>query len=215
MTEIALTKEVLELKNQAPVLMEATRQVAISDSHSYAIAGELWLRLKIFREKWLEKMAPIKKSADQTHKMIVALEKEIDRPAEERQTRIKGLMEEYDRDQQEKARKQEVELARIARESQEARILEAAVEAEKSGDKALALTIIETPVQTPAVVIPKDVPKLEGGPVFREVWQFEIERADLIPRAYLIPDEKKIGQVVRAMKDQTNIPGIKVFSKRV
>ena len=94
-------------------------------------------------------------------------------------------------------------------------MLAAAIEAEKNGQKEIAQAIINTPVQPVAVVIPKDVPKLENGPTFREVWQFEIERADLIPRAYLVPDMVKIGQVVRAMKSEANIPGIKVFSKRV
>ncbi len=215
MNEIQLTQEALELKTQAPALIKQAAAVAVVDGESYVAAGEWWTRLKLFREKWAEKMKPITTSAHQLHKMTVALEKEIDKPLEERQRWIKGQMESYDREQQARAKAEELRLAEIARKAQEERVLAAAIEAEKNGQKEIAQAIINTPVQPVAVVIPKDVPKLENGPTFREVWQFEIERADLIPRAYLVPDMVKIGQVVRAMKSEANIPGIKVFSKRV
>jgi hypothetical protein len=215
MEGIKLTQEAEQTQAQATDLATQAGNVRVIDSQTYVAAGEWWTRIKLLREKVDETFSPLIKSAWTTHKLILGKKNEIDAPLEASQRRIKGLMEEYDRDQQAKARKEEQRIAEEARKAQEERVLEAAVQAEKSGDKALAQTIIETPVHTPAVVIPRDVPKLEGGPVFREVWQFEIERADLIPRAYLIPDEIKIGKVVRAMKDQANIPGIKVFSKRV
>ncbi len=37
--------------------------------------------------------------------------------------------------------------------------------------------------------------------------------AEKIPRKYLVPVLVMIGKVVRAMKDQTDIPGIRVFAK--
>ncbi len=218
MPEITLTQEAQESASQALMLTEQAGAVVVKDAQTYVIANEFRLRIKLMRDKVkeiFEGPEGMKTLAHLAHKNICKKMADIDGPLETKERWIKGQMEQYDALKREEARAEEQRLAEEARKAQEERILEAAVQAEKSGDTTQANIIIETPVQPVAVVIPKDVPKLENGPTFREVWQFEIERADLIPRAYLIPDEKKIGQVVRAMKNQANIPGIKVYSKRV
>jgi len=62
------------------------------------------------------------------------------------------------------------------------------------------------------IVLPPDE-KVKGISI-REVWKFKIEDEKLIPREYLSVDESKIGQVVRALKDATNIPGILVYAEK-
>lgn len=47
---------------------------------------------------------------------------------------------------------------------------------------------------------------------FRDRWVFEITNPDLVPREYCCPDDRKIGQVVAAMKDQTKIPGVRAYN---
>ena len=54
------------------------------------------------------------------------------------------------------------------------------------------------------------VPKVEGQ-VSRANWKFEITDATLLPRDYLMPDEKTIGAMVRARKGETVIPGVRVY----
>jgi hypothetical protein len=54
-------------------------------------------------------------------------------------------------------------------------------------------------------------PKVEGT-MRRDNWCFEVTDARLIPREYLAIDTVKIGQVVRAMKGSTSIPGIRVYN---
>jgi hypothetical protein len=53
-----------------------------------------------------------------------------------------------------------------------------------------------------------------SGLTVRENWRFSIVDKDLIPREYLMPDEKMIGMIVRAKKDQTNIPGVRVYVEK-
>jgi uncharacterized membrane protein YqiK len=48
----------------------------------------------------------------------------------------------------------------------------------------------------------------------RENWTFEITDPALIPREYLMIDESKIRGVVRALKDATNIPGVRAYSEK-
>jgi len=57
-------------------------------------------------------------------------------------------------------------------------------------------------------------PEVEG--IYHvELWGFEIVNEDKVPDEYKIKviDEKKIGAVVKAMKENTNIPGIRVYKK--
>jgi len=60
--------------------------------------------------------------------------------------------------------------------------------------------------------IPMTAEKVEAGDgrASVEKWSWEIVDESLVPREYLMLDEKKINKVVTAMKDKTNIPGIRV-----
>jgi len=69
------------------------------------------------------------------------------------------------------------------------------------------------------VVAESTVPKVAGTGK-RENWLFRVKNPDLIPRAYLMPDDPfdaklypKIARVVRAMKSAINIPGIEVYAE--
>jgi len=55
-------------------------------------------------------------------------------------------------------------------------------------------------------------PEVEG--IYHvELWDFEIVNKNKVPDEYKVVDEKKIRAVVKAMKENTNIPGIRVFKK--
>lgn len=62
-------------------------------------------------------------------------------------------------------------------------------------------------IQAPVDYVPQ---ARAAGLSTRKHYSFKIVDAALIPREYLIPDEKKIGDVVRAEKMDTNIPGVEV-----
>ncbi len=53
-------------------------------------------------------------------------------------------------------------------------------------------------------------PKVKGVSK-RKVWKFEVTDVSELPPEYLIANEKAIGGVVRALKDKTNIPGVRVY----
>jgi hypothetical protein len=59
--------------------------------------------------------------------------------------------------------------------------------------------------------VQKTVPKVVGISTTKQ-WKFRITNAALIPKEYMVPDEVKIGGVVRALKDQCHIAGIEVYS---
>ena len=55
--------------------------------------------------------------------------------------------------------------------------------------------------------MPKTVPKVEGVST-RTVWKYRFANEFMIPRNYLMPDEKKIGAHARSMRESASIPGV-------
>ncbi len=49
----------------------------------------------------------------------------------------------------------------------------------------------------------------------RKAWKFEIVDKEKLPREYMIPDEKYIGQMVRATKGRKEIPGVRIYSEDI
>ncbi len=83
------------------------------------------------------------------------------------------------------------------------------VEAEELGDD----SILDEPLIVAPPVLETEVPKMKGMS-FTTVWKFEVVNVSELPREYLMPDERMIGGVVKALKDKTQIPGIRVFSEQ-
>lgn len=100
----------------------------------------------------------------------------------------------------------QIEQERIRQEEERKRIASeeaARKKAEKKGGPVPQFDI--TPILEPE--------KVEGVS-FVENWTFDITDKAKIPMEYMIPDEKKIRGVVKAMKGDTNIPGIRVFADK-
>lgn len=111
----------------------------------------------------------------------------------------------------EETRRKAAELeAREAAEKERLRLEKQAAKAEAKGmqDTADELTRIADSIEAPAIA--SHVPKLDDMSV-RVTWKFEITNADLIPREYLEIDEQAIGRVVRALKSNARIPGVRVY----
>lgn len=117
----------------------------------------------------------------------------------------------YDQEQARMRRERELEEERKRKEQEELARL-----ANELGNKELAEEIKERVQAEPRPIIIKETPTAkETGVSFREDWKFEITDESAIPRAYLVPDQVKIGKVVRAMKQATNIPGVRAYSVKV
>ena len=220
---ISLTPEAVEISERALTMPEQANAIKVTDSGSYLAAGELWKNIKALRERVSDCFDPLIKHAHELHRATLAKKNEVDKPLEAAQRTVKGTMETYDREQERIRQEEERRLREIARKEEEERLLLEAIEAE-AAMKASGMTaeevkegtakIIEEPVYVAPVVVPKATPKVEGMS-YRTTWKFRIVNPALIPREYLVPDEVKIGGVVRALKDQCRINGVQVYSERV
>ena len=164
------------------------------------------------------------KCLEYDRKVQAAIDEEnrrIREAAAKEEARQRAIKEEQERVWREKeaARQREAEeLARQARESNNAKErarLEAEAEksrqeAAKAAEKAAERAQQAAEVFVPAPVIQQEKQKVSGSKDITR-WDFEITDMNLIPREWFVLDESKIGKFASATKGTVSIPGIRIF----
>jgi hypothetical protein len=204
-----------EVTQKALTIVEAAKLVVIRDNSDYIAAGTLWKELQAMSKEIKETFDPLILIAHTMHKDTIAKRDQYLAPVEKATRAVKGMMSTYDAAQERIRDAEQTRLQELARKQEEEAQLQAAIAAEAAGQKAEADAILAEPIIAPTVIVQKATPKVAGGPVFRTIWKFRITDAGLLPREYLMADEVKIGQVVRALKGMTNIPGVQAYEERV
>jgi len=205
--------EIEQVKSLALEAPEQARQIRVIDNASYSQAGAILVAVKGLRKKIKEVFAPMKSAAVKAHKAVLEQERLADAPLIEAENIIKPALAKYDTEQENIRLAAEAKAQADARKIEEERKLAEAIVLEAQGDKKEAEQVMAEPVYVPPVVIQKTVPKVQGIS-YTLHWKPRIIDERKIPREYLTPDMVKIGQVVRAMKSGTNIPGIEAYSEK-
>lgn len=142
-------------------------------------------------------------------------QRKAEETARKERERIEAQAREAERKAQEKAaadRRAADEAAAAGRAAEAAKLRAAAVATEeKAAAKAEALAVQASTVVAP--VIHREPPRVSGINT-REVWKFEVTDPAAVPREYLSVDESKIRRVVGALKGDTKIAGVRVYSER-
>ena len=153
-------------------------------------------------------------AANKLHKGLIADLKGLKEPSESGWKYSGQLLADFDRRAVIEQKRLQIEAeAKANREAEEERkrLLEVAKDLK---DKELIKEIKAMPLEPDPVVIEKQTPKVEGLS-YRENWWFKITDATKIPREYLCVDEVKIGKIVRALKQEANIPGVEVGCDKI
>jgi hypothetical protein len=204
------TDALAEVEQQAQSIVTQAGTVKVTDASTFQQAGLFLRTVAQYVKKVGEVFDPVVDAAHKAHKVAVEQRKKLLEPAQQAERMVKGEMSAFEA--QERARVAAAEAAAY----QERRRLEQAREAEaaalvKAGKIDQAARVIEAPVVVARI---EQAPQAEGI-TFREDWDFEVTDAALIPREYLVLDEKKLRAFVKTFKDRTAIPGIRAISKRV
>lgn len=211
------------VEEKALTIVDQAKAVKVTDSTTYTAAGSLWKAIGDMIKEVKDTFDPICDAAHKAHKQAVEKRSKYLYPLTLAQKSVKQLMSAYDQQQEAIRLAEQRRLEEIARKEEEERRLMEAIAAEeeamrngatKEDAQVESTAIINEPVYVPPVVIPKAVPKMTGGPVYRTISKFRIVDESLIPRAYLTPDMVKIGGVVRALKGQHGIPGVEHYEER-
>lgn len=169
-------------------LRDEAAGIRVRTDQEFEVAAEFLIRIKAAKKRVEDVIGPFVKDAHAAWKAAVARRKEIEAPLDEAEAKVKPLLSAY---QEQKERQ-----AILEREAQ--------AEAVAAGD----VGALMEPVSS------GEAPKV-AGMSFREHWQFEITDARQVPREFLMPDEGKIGGVVRAMKGSASIPGVRVWMTKI
>jgi len=143
--------------------------------------------------------------------------REAEEQAERERKRLEEEAERLERLRREAAKNadNEITLKRIEEEREKLRLQ--AAENQKRADEATNQAIDEAAEAEAALApapIGPEAPKTEGL-AMRGNWCFEVVDPAAVPRQYMMPDEIKIGKVVRALKGQITIPGVRIFNRPI
>jgi hypothetical protein len=198
--------------------VDSALDLRIYDPGSYRKAAELSIALTQRAkniETWYE---PHVKRAHDNHKMIIADKKLHLKPVEDALFKLKLRMSAYSLQENRKAEEESRRIAEQLRKDEEARRLIDAEELESMAEAAGidasddVQALLDEPLPHFEVAIAPETPNVSG--VYeQERWKWKVENMDLIPREYMIPDEKAIGAMVRARKGMTKLPGIVVWAE--
>jgi len=213
-----------QIDTEAIVISQASAGLEVTDKVSADRASEIIVAGKKLIKAIKDYFDPMKKAADEAKRRILETERQelskIEPIVSELSAKVSRWLadEERRRREAEEARRQ-AELERLRLEAElEVKAREAEQIKNESERRRVEDRIIAEVARREAELEPiPDVPVAAkaDGVNLRDNWTFEIVDESLIPREYLIPDEVKIRKVVIALKDKTNIPGIRAVNRPI
>ena len=171
-----------ELQARTNSLLDTVQLITINNDDELNEANAILRKIATLRKAAKAHFDSLKKPFNEAMANLRAKEKEFLAPMEKGEYTIKKLIVSYNAKVEEKLKEEQKKLEELSKQMNGLAVL-------------------------PSVKLEK--PKLHGTSV-RNRYDFDIVDVNLIPREYLLVDTAAIGKVVRAMKDKTNIPGIKV-----
>jgi hypothetical protein len=204
--------EVKNVEAKALTLPDQARGVKVIDNATMKKANGLLMDIRSIRKEIQDTFKPLAEKAHAAHKAILEQQKRTEAPLIEAEGILKIQIRAYMDEVERLRREEERRLQEIARKEEEERRLAEALQAEAEGNIEEAKAILEEPAYIPIPTVKADIPKVDNR-LFRKVWKFRVLDIRKVPIQYLKVDEIKVGQIVRAMKGETNIPGIQVYEE--
>ena len=216
--------ETQEVETKALSIVDQAKAVVVVDAESYTAAGLMWKTIKDMMKEIEDTFNPIIEQAHKAHKKALEQKAKYYSPLDQASRNVKKLMSDYDEEQRRIAEAEARRLQEIARKAEEERRLQEAILAEEAGEKEEAAAILEEPVYVPPVQVQKATPKLQGGPVYREVWSARVTDIRALCRAVadgkaspecVMGNMPTLNRMATALKATMQIPGVVAESKRV
>lgn len=212
MTELEQDPQVQEVTSTGAAVIAQVRGMKIVSTEGYEQGSSLLLRIKAALKSLEEARTRITAPLNASLREVNAQAKGKAAPLEEAERIIKRAMGDYQIEQERIAREQQRKLDEEAA-KERTRLQEIADRAAASGQETKAERFAERAATVVAPVVQAVAPKVAGIKT-RDVARYKIVNAALLPREYLMADEKKIGAIVRALKTEANIAGVEVWLEK-
>lgn len=202
-------------EGEIPSLLEKAKGLQVKDLESFSIAKSMVDTFRDRKKAFLEFIEPHIDRANKAHKALTRDRARVvngyDSVINEASKKAIAWQDEQERIRKEAEAKLQAELRKKEEEERLAR----AVELEKSGDTKKAEEVISEPIETKKVNLPSSMPSGMGLGT-RKNWKWKLVNQKEVKPQYLIPDEVKIGQMVRALgkEAEATIGGIEVWQEK-
>lgn len=217
-----MENEITVIEQTALTWPEKAKAIAVIDQQSYDIAVVDVKQIAQVKKAITEHYGPLKKAAQDSHKKIVAAEKQFLDPLDEADRIIRQSITRWSQEQEririEAQRKVEAE----ARAKEEQERLAKAVQAEEMGvNPVIVEKILETPKPIEPVITAPTFQKA-AGIASRETWRAEVTDIKALCQSIVdgkiqpeavSPNMAVLNGLARSFKDDLNIPGIKAVKE--
>jgi len=205
--------EIIDIGTQkeTELMVNRSKVIEIKTDFDYMEAGEFHKTIKGMIKRIKSAFKPSKDKAKQAHSEIVALEKEFLTSLNDAESETKKALVAYDLKREEQRKAEEEAHLKALREAEESK-LEMASMAAVSGNEEKVKEIMETP--EPELPIPTK--PVTRGLSYRDNWKWELIDESKVPVTYkkLVIDQDKINKIVKEIKSDTDIDGIRVYNDR-
>lgn len=207
--EAALTNA----KAETGKLVAHVASFAVTTHAQYEEAAKLLGKVKGYGKRLTEIRLGMTRPLDESKRKIMALFADPLERLEGAERQLKRALQVFE-GEQERIRREEQRKADEAADKERRRLEAQAEKAAQKGNTEKAVQLQEKASMTVAPVV-SGPPPTAPGISSRANWKFEVTDPALIPREYLQPDLQKIGAVVRALKGDAAIAGVRVFAEKI
>jgi len=216
----SINTEDLEKETSVTTLTTQANAVVITGQQDLDVAGQLLIEVKRRYKELDSQRKTITNPIDAAKKAVMDLFRNPLLQLEKAESVIKNAIIKYDDEQKEIARKQQLELQKLADQEAERqkKLLDAKIQrAEASGkvEKAEELAIqkemivpIAAPVVTPTIEQP-------AGVSYKTIWSAEVTDISQVPREYMIANLPSLNKIAQATKGSISIPGVKFIATKI
>ena len=187
----------------------------VTDNETYAQAGTLLIGYKELGKTIKNYFKPLKENTHKAWEVICDREKEELDKLQPGIQHLNKQMVTYNIEQEQIRKAEEDRLRDEAEKAERERRLGLVLKAVEAGEEEEAKAILEEPGFIPPPIVEKTVPK-QAGLAMVTIYKWRLVDINKVPKPYLQlrVNEVAVNQTVKALKAQTNIPGIEVYSEQ-
>jgi len=205
------------LSSEALTYPAKAKEIKVRDQVSLDAANAFLRGIKGLLAKIAETFDLIVKKAHEAHRQAIEQKKKHEEPLVRAEVIIKAEILRYLTEQVRIRREAVEEAQREADAKEKARLqkMQAAIDAENAGTPEEAEKHFEEAIaiEPPKPIIPPAV-KAQGTSI-RKIWRWRVVDPAVIPREFLVIDERKIAAEVGRLAGETRIPGVEVYQQEI
>jgi hypothetical protein len=209
---IDIDKDGQELVSKTEMMIQDLGKINIATADDCVNGAEILKTIKAKKKEIEDKRISITAPMDKAKKLVMDFFRKPIELLDNAEREIKNKILKYQIEQKRIADEKQAELQAIA--DKQAKKLRKQAELAGMKGNFIKSDTLKRQAENISIVpsVTANIPQVSGVSS-RKIWKFEIVDINLIPRVYMIPDEVKIGRMVRSTEGSVPMPGIRIYSE--